>query len=291
MRWSMSVAMVPPEDLAELVQLAEEVGFDTISLPDSVFYPEQVSGDYPFASDGKRMWAPETPMPDPLVTAAALAAVTIRIRFQISVLKVPLRDPLLLAKQVASLAVLSGDRLSLGVGVSWMPEEFRFTGTDMRTRGARTDEAIDILRLVCGGTGPAWVEHHGAHYDFDRLMIAPAPTSPVPLLVGGHSDAALRRAARLGDGWIAANTPLEELRPALDRLAELRLEARRDDEPFSVCVAPVGATKVDDFRHLESVGVTDVYLAPWRFYGHGLGDQAGRVESVRRFAEEIITRF
>lgn len=291
MRWSMSVAMVPPEELAELVQLAEEVGFDTISLPDSVFYPEQVSGDYPFAQDGKRMWAPETPMPDPLVTVAALAAVTTRIRFQISVLKVPLRDPILLAKQVASLAVLSGDRLSLGVGVSWIPEEFRFTRTDMRTRGARTDEAIAILRLICGGTGPEWVEHHGTHYDFDRLMIAPAPASPVPILVGGHSDAALRRAARLGDGWIAANKPLGELEPALARLAELRHEARRDDEPFSVCAAPVGATDVDGFRTLERAGVTDVYLAPWRLYGHGTGDPSARVESVRRFAEEVITRY
>jgi probable F420-dependent oxidoreductase len=291
MRWAMSVAMVPPEDLVELVQLAERVGFDAISLPDSVFYPEQVSGDYPYTADGKRMWVPETPMPDPLVTVAALAAVTSRICFQISVLKVPLRDPLLLAKQVASLAVLSADRLSLGVGVSWMPEEFRFTRTDMRTRGARTDEAIDILRLVCGGTGPQWVEYHGRHHDFDRLMIAPAPTRPVPILVGGHSDAALRRTARAGDGWIAANKPLDELRPALTRLAVLRYEDGRDDQPFSVCVAPVGVTDVEDFRHLEKAGVTDVYLAPWRFHGHGIGDRATRLESVRRFADEVISRY
>ena len=291
MKWALSVAMVPPEDLAELVQVAEEVGFDAVSLPDSVFYPEQVSGDYPFTSDGKRMWAPETPMPDPVVAMAALAAVTHRIHFQTSVLKLPLRDPLLLAKQLASLAVMSGDRISLGVGLSWIPEEFRFTGTEMRTRGARTDEAIEILRLVCGGNGPQWVEFHGRHHDFDRLMIAPAPTTPMPILVGGHSEAGLRRAARLGDGWISANKPLAELEPDLARLTELRREARRGDDAFAVWVSPVGVTDLDGFRHLAKAGVTGVYFAPWRLYGYGLADHATRLESVRRFADEVIAHY
>lgn len=291
MRWALSVAMVPTGDLAELAQLAEEVGFDAVSLPDSVFFPEQVSGDYPFTADGKRMWAAETPMPDPLVTMAALAAVTSRIHFQTSVLKLPLRDPLLLAKQVASLAVLSGDRVTLGVGLSWIPEEFRFTRTDMRTRGARSDEAIEILRLVCGGGEPRWVEFHGRHHDFDRLMIAPVPASLVPILVGGHSDAGLRRAALLGDGWISANKPLSNLEPAIARLGELRRESGRGDEPFSVCVSPVGVDDVDGFRHLAKSGITGVYLAPWRYYGHGLADRATRLASVRRFAAEVIDRY
>lgn len=291
MRWALSVAMVPPEGLPELVQVAEEVGFDAVSLPDSVFFPEQVSGEYPFSTDGRRMWAPETPMPDPLVTIGALATVTTRIRFQTAVLKLPLRDPLLVAKQVATLAVLSGDRVSLGVGLSWIPEEFRFTGTDMRTRGARTDEAIEIIRLVCAGRGPAWVEYHGRHHDFDRLMVAPAPSVPVPILVGGHSDAALRRAARLGDGWISANQPLAEVESAIARFDDLRRELGRADEPFSVCTAPVGVDDVDGFRRLEKAGVTDVYLAPWRLHGHGLGDHVTRLESVRRFADEVIARY
>jgi len=291
MRWALSVAMVPAEGLAELVQVAEEVGFDAVSLPDSVFYPEQVSGDYPFSADGKRMWDPLAAMPDPLVTIGALAAVTRRIRFLTSVLKLPLRDPLLVAKQAATLAVLSGDRLTLGVGLSWMPEEFRFTRTDMSSRGARTDEAIEIIRLVCGGDGPHWVEYHGEHHDFDRLTISPAPTTPVPILVGGHSDAALGRAARLGDGWISANKPLAELEPSIARLGELRREVGGSDEPFTLCVAPVGVTDVDGFRHLEKAGVTDVYLAPWRLHGHGLGDHALRLESVRRFADEVISRY
>ncbi len=288
MRWTLSLAMVPPAELPELAAVAEEAGWDAISLPDSVFYPAEVSADYPYTADGRRMWAPETAMPDPLLTIAALAATTSTIRFRTSVLKAPLRDPLLLAKQVATLAVLTQDRLELGVGLSWIPEEFTFTGTEMRTRGARLDETIEILRKVCGGGGPQWVEHHGRHHDFDKLMISPAPEVAVPVLVGGHADAALRRAARLGDGWISANLPAAELAPPIDRLAELRAEAGRSALPFSICVSPVGVTDASGFDALADVRATDVWLSPWRTYG--ATDAAGRLDAVRRFAADVIRR-
>lgn len=290
MRWSLSLGMVPAADLPELVQVAEAEGWDAVTLPDSVFYPEQVSAEYPYSADGRRMWSPETEMPDPLLTIASLAATTSRIRFRTSVLKLPLREPLLLAKQVATLAVLSQDRLDLGVGLSWIPEEFRFTGTEMRTRGARTDEMIAILRQLCGG-GPRWVEHHGAHYDFDRLMIAPAPDVAVPILVGGHTEPALRRAARLGDGWISANLPAADIPPVLERLTTLRAEAGRSADPFAVCVSPVGVTDLAGFRALADAGASDVWLSPWRFYGRGRADQASRLDAVRRFAAEVIRRW
>lgn len=288
MRWSLSLGMVPTDELPELARVAEAEGWDAVTLPDSVFFPEQVSADYPYSADGQRMWAPDVEMPDPLVTIAALAAVTNRLHLRISVLKLPLRDPLLLAKQVSSLAVLSGNRLELGVGLSWMPEEFRFTGTEMRTRGARTDEAIEILRLVCGGEGPRWVEHHGAHYDFDRLMISPAPRVPVPILVGGHTEPALRRAARRGDGWISANLPAAELPAVIARLAQLRAEAGRASAPFPVCVSPVGVADRAGFHALEQAGATDVWLSPWRHFGHATADRATRLDAVRRFAAEVI---
>jgi probable F420-dependent oxidoreductase len=283
----MSAAMVPPEDLPELVRAAEDAGFTGVTLPDSVFFPAEVSADYPYTSTGERHWVPETPLPDPLVMIAALAAVTSRIRFQTTVLKVPLRDPLLLAKQVATLATLSGDRLDLGVGLSWIPEEFRFTGTAMRTRGARLDEAIEILRAICGG-GPRWVEHHGRHYDFDKLIVSPAPVTPVPILVGGHSEPALRRAARLGDGWISANLPVPDLERHLVRLTELRAEHGRADRPFRVSVTPDDRPDADGFRRLEAAGATDVYLSPWGYDGHRGADQELRLALVRRFAGEFI---
>ena len=133
MKWSLAGAMIDALELCELAQVAEEVGFDGIAMPDSVFYPEQVSAPYPYTADGKRMWAPETPMPDPFIAMAAMAAVTSRIQFYTNVFKLPLRDPLLTAKQIATMAVMSRNRVALGVGLSWIPEEFTFTGTEMRT--------------------------------------------------------------------------------------------------------------------------------------------------------------
>ena len=108
--------MIDALELCELAQVAEEVGFDGIAMPDSVFYPEQVSAPYPYTADGKRMWAPETPMPDPFIAMAAMAAVTSRIQFYTNVFKLPLRDPLLTAKQIATMAVMSRNRVALGVG-------------------------------------------------------------------------------------------------------------------------------------------------------------------------------
>ncbi|MPY79402.1 MAG: TIGR03619 family F420-dependent LLM class oxidoreductase [Actinophytocola sp.] len=287
MRWSLSVAMLAPTGLAELARVAEDAGFDAIALPDSVFYPETVSAAYPYTSDGKRMWAAETPMPDPFIAMTAMAAVTRRIRFATGVLKLPLRDPLLVAKQVATMAVLSGNRVGIGVGLSWIPEEFAFTRTDMRTRGARTDEAIEILKAVCAGRGPEWVEYHGTYYDFDRLMISPAPDEPVPVYVGGHSEPGLRRAARLGDGWISVNTDTATLTTTIQRLDALRAEYGRDGgDPFEISVAPTDASDVDDYRTLEDAGVTECRITPWRRY-----PASDRADAVRRFADDVIARY
>ncbi|MFD4294301.1 TIGR03619 family F420-dependent LLM class oxidoreductase [Rhodococcus sp. NPDC058505] len=288
MKWSLPVAMIDTNELRETVLAAEESGFDSIALPDSVFYPETVSAPYPYSPDGKRMWSGETPMPDPFITMASMAAVTSRIRFYTNVLKLPLRDPLLTAKQIATLAVLSDNRVEIGVGLAWIPEEFAFTRTDMRTRGARTDEALEIIRAVCAGRGPEWVEFHGRHYDFDRLMISPAPDRPVPLYVGGHSDAGLRRAARLGDGWISVNTDAEQLTAAISRLRELRAEHGRADDPFAINVSLGAVRGVEELLALEELGVTEVRVSPWHLYGEDGTDPQARTRAIRRFADEVI---
>lgn len=290
MRWALSGAMMDARDLLDLARAAEDLGYDSIGLPDSVFYPEHVSADYPYTADGKRMWTGDAPMPDPIVMMSAMAAVTERLTFSTSVLKLPLRDPLLTAKQVSTLAVLSGNRTTMGVGLSWIPEEFAFTRTEMRTRGARTDEAIQILQAVCAGNGPEWVEFHGTHYDFDRLMISPAPDRPVPVLVGGHSEAGLRRAARLGDGWISVNTTTEQLRAAIARLGEFRAEFGRADLPFEIDVTPTDVRDVDGYRELEEAGATAVRVSPWWMYGEEQ-TPAGRLASLRRFADEVIAAY
>jgi probable F420-dependent oxidoreductase len=291
MKWTLAAALADAGELLDLARAAEDAGYTSLALPDPVFYPEKVSAKYPYTPDGERFWAPETVYVDPFAAFPAMAAVTTRLEFYTNVLKLSLRDPLLVAKQVSSMAVLSGNRIGLGVGLSWIPEEFAYTRTDMRTRGARGDEAIEIIKAVCAGDGPRWVEYHGRHYDFDRLMISPAPDRPVPVYVGGHSEPALRRAARLGDGWISVNTTSEEIVKAVARLAELRAEYGRADAPFEIKVMPVDVTDLDGYRRLEEAGVTECQASPWWAYGAAPGDHAARLDAVRRFADEVIARY
>jgi len=282
--------MLPADHLLPLARAAEASGFTTITVPDSVFFPEHVTADYPYSADGSRFWPPETPFVEPFVAIAAMAAVTERVRFLTNVVKLPLRDPLLVAKQLSSLAVLSGNRVALGVGLSWIPEEFAWTRTDMRTRGARTDEMIDILRLVCAGRGPEWVEYHGEHYDFGRLMISPAPDEPVPIYVGGHSEAALRRAARRGDGWISVQSTRAQLIEAIDELVRLRKEHGREGEPFEVNALCVDVFEVDGYRALEDAGVTELQAVPWYYYGGDPNALTTQIDALHRFGDEVIAR-
>jgi probable F420-dependent oxidoreductase len=289
--------MFEAAEMLALAPVAESAGFDLVAVPESVFFPEEVSAPYPYSPDGARFWAPDTPFTDPLLAIAAMSARTSTLRFVTNVLKAPLRHPLLLAKQVASLAVLAGERLELGVGSSWIPEEFSWLGTEKRTRGVRLDEAIDILRVVCGGGGPQWVEYHGRHHAFERLMVSPSPDAPVKLHVGGHSEPALRRAARVGDGWISVQTTTDEAAVVVARLGELREAEGRSDVPFDINVLCLdimpGAAGVDAFATfadtVEVAGMQPVFqVVPWFFTGGDPSDRSVRAEALTRFGDEVI---
>lgn len=289
MRFTLSVAMSPLDQLTELARTAEECGFSAVALPDSLFYSERVAADYPYTPDGKRMWTEETPWSDPLVAAAAMGAVTERLRFYTSVLKLGPRNPVLLARQVASAAVLTGDRFGLGIGLGWTPEEFEWCGAPFERRGKRVDEAIDVLRLILGG---GMVEHHGEFFDFDRLRMTPAPGQPVPIYVGGHSPAALARAALRGDGWSSAMMTYEELRTTITELHRLRAELGTDRSPFEIQAVCVDRFGLDGYRQQADIGVTDAITVPWLFDGHGFdADVRVKQDSIKRFADEIVSRF
>ena len=288
MDFSLALPMLPPEHFLPLARAAEEAGYAGVAVPESVFFPEAVSADYPYTPDGGRFWAPETPFLDPFVAIPAMAAVTERIRFYTNVLKLGIRDPLLVAKTVSAAAALADGRVGLGVGLSWIPEEFRWLGKDMRTRGARTDEAIEIIRLVCTGE---WVEFHGRHYDFDRLIVRPVPTQPVPIYVGGLSEPGLRRAARLADGWISVANTTTEIAEVAPRLEELRAEYGRGDVPFEIKALCTDVFDLDGFHRMESLGVTDAMVCPWYFRPGDVEDLDHQVDAVRWFGEEVVARF
>ncbi|MFZ4668584.1 MAG: TIGR03619 family F420-dependent LLM class oxidoreductase [Microthrixaceae bacterium] len=287
MDFSVALPMLPPEHFLPLARAAEDAGFASIAVPESVFFPEAVSADYPYTADGGRFWSPETPFLDPFVAIPAMAAVTERIRFFTNVLKLGIRDPLLVAKTVSSAAAMADGRVGLGVGLSWIPEEFEWLGKNMRTRGARTDEAIDIIRLVCTGE---WVEYHGKHYDFGRLMVRPVPTQPVPIYVGGLSEPGMRRAARTGDGWISVANTMDEVAGVVPRLAELREEYGRDGE-FEIKALCTDAFDEAGFTRMAEIGVTEAMVCPWFYRPGDVESLEHQVESVLAFGEETVSRF
>ena len=286
MQYTLSVAMSPIEQLTELARTAEEVGFDNIALPDSIFYMEKQSADYPYTADGSRMWNEETPWADPLIVAGVMGAVTSKLRFYTNVMKLGSRNPLLLARQVGSVANLTNNRFGFGVGIGWAPEEFEWCGQPYAKRGKRVDEMIEVIKLVLGG---GMVEFHGEFYDFDKLQMSPAPTEPVPFYVGGHTEVALKRAARVGDGWTSAMLTKDALAEIIGKLKKLLAENGRAGDPFeyqAVCIDKFG---VDGHRELAEAGVTDNIVMPWVFDGLGFdAPLAAKQDSVKRFADTYI---
>lgn len=286
MKYSCSIFMTPLDQLTALAKTAEEVGFDSIALPDSLFYMETAAEDYPYTPDGSRMWTADTPWVDPLIAAAAMGAVTSKLRFYTNVLKLGSRNPLLLARQVGSVANMTANRFGFGVGIGWAPEEFEWCGVPFARRGKRVDEMIEVLKLVLAG---GMVEFHGEFYDFDRLQISPAPSEPVPFYVGGHTDVALKRAARVGDGWTSAMMTLDQLTETIGKLDALRAEFGRDALPFEIQAVCIDRFGVDGHRELAEAGVTDNIVIPWVF--DGLGFEATleeKKDSLKRFADTYI---
>lgn len=287
LKFTLALAMTPPESVLPLARAAEAAGWDSVAFPDSVFYPEEVSADYPFTSDGSRFWADDSPFVDPLVGLPAVGAVTERLGLYTNVLKTPLREPLLVAKSVGSIAAMFPGRVGIGVGLSWIPEEFEWLGQEMRTRGKRLDEQIEIMRKVMSG---GYVEYHGDQYEFGRLRMEPhpPPEHPVPVYVGGHSDAGIRRVARLGDGWIGAQVSPDDLRELVGRIRSALDEAGRSGDPFEIKATPMVPATVDDMAGLAEIGLTDVITIPWFFSGGDPGDPQHQLDSIEWFADTVI---
>jgi probable F420-dependent oxidoreductase len=224
---------------------------------------------------------------------SGLATVTEHLTFTTGVYIAPARDLITVAKSVGTAAVLSENRVRLGVGVGWCREEFDQTGQDFDSRGRRLTEMIAALRALWRG---GWVEFHGDFYDVPECQMEPAPTAPVPIIGGGHSPVALRRTAALCDGWIAAGAYSEE--EAWAHLAALRAAlkaAGRDGEPFTIYLSLNERPDIDMFRRFSEAGVTDFVCAPWMFVtvdpdtpdDKALADRLG---AVRWFAEEIVAK-
>ncbi|MEE2679086.1 MAG: TIGR03619 family F420-dependent LLM class oxidoreductase [Myxococcota bacterium] len=289
MRFSYTDSMIDPRFFRPLAVAAEEAGYDSFALPDSICYPEVSDSKYPYTPDGNREFLDGKPFIEPLVLAGYLASATERLRFTTFVLKLPMRHPVFMAKQAASLAVITDNRFGFGVGVSPWPEDFQVVDVPWEGRGRRMDECMEIIR---GLTRGEFFSYQGEFFDVPSIKITPAPTQPLPLLVGGHSKPALRRAARLGDGWMHAGGDPAELGDMLARLQALRKEYGREREPFEVHVISMDAFTPDGVRRLEDLGVTDVIVGFRNAYAKDKDTQTldEKLAALRAYAENVIAK-
>ena len=289
MRFSYAESMTDPSYYLPLAQAAEAAGYDSMVVPDSICYPKESDTTYPFNPDGTREFLEDKPFLEPFSLIPAMGAVTTRLRFVTFVIKLPIRQPVLIAKQVSSTAVLTDNRLVLGVGTSPWPEDYTVCGVPWEGRGKRMDEQIAVMRgLMAGG----YFEYHGEVFDLPAVKMSPTPTRPVPILIGGHHEAALRRAALSGDGWLHGGGDPAELPGLLDRLAELRREHGTEDKPFEVHVISLSAYSPDGVRQLEEMGVTDVIVGfRWPYVREQDAESLQtKVDNLRRFSDDVIAK-
>lgn len=290
MRFMIGTATLDPALLVPLARAAEEAGYDVVKVPDSICYPEVSDSTYPYNATGSREFLDGKPFLDPFTAIAAMGAATSRIRFVTSVLKLPMRHPVLVAKQVSSVAALTGDRVSLGVGSSPWPDDYEVLDIPMERRGRRMDESIDIVKgLTAGG----YFAYQGEIFDLPSIKIDPVPARPIPVLIGGHAEASLRRAARVADGWIAAGSGRDDLARMLATIEALRKDAGRDDVPFEVHIGVQDDDPPDELRRLEDLGVTHVGVNFTDRYAdaHDERSVAQRADAMQRYADDVIAQF
>ena len=278
MKFGIPLGRLHPGFFLDATVEAEALGFASVWLPEHLIMPVDMTNS-PHPGEDTPPVPPDIPVFDCFAYLSYLAGRTDRIRLGTHVYNLGLRHPFVAARAVQTLDVVSGGRAEVGIGASWMAEEWQATGLDFTTRGRRLDEALDVCTRLW--SEPV-VEHRGEFFDFPPVMFEPKPVQKPwpPLHIGGESDAALRRAARLGNGWIGINHTVESIAPSIGRLRSLLAEAGRADEPFEVTVGGPVANR-DDVERWEEVGVDRLIIGPW-------ARSKEAIEGMRRFAEKVF---
>lgn len=287
MRFSIGLAFGPPEHYLPIARAADDAGYWAVACSDHVLNIEELKTPYPYTDDGARRWELRTPWLDPWVAIGAMGAVTTRLHFLTNVYVLPLRNPLVTAKAVATASVLTNGRVAMGIGMGWCEEEFDLLEQPFRQRGARADEALEVIRAAWTGD---IVDYRGDFYDLPRFEMNPPTPGPVPIYVGGTSEPALRRAAR-HDGWVSDLASTDELGGFRRRIDEHRATLGRSDEPFALVGSPNDAIDADGFRRAGEVGVTDVLTMPWVFYSGFTDVLDEKIEGIYRFADDVLSQF
>src|SRR5262245_16092850 len=250
--------------MADVARHAEAAGFESVWVPEHLVFPTQITSRYPYSPDGVPPVRVDAPHLDPLLLLTHIAALTRTIRLGTNIYLLPLRHPLLTARLAMSLDVLSGGRLTLGVGVGWLAEEFQAVDVDFRTRGARTRECVRALKVLWTEPEP---EFHGRFFSFGPVKFEPKPVQRPhpPIVFGGESEGALRRAVALGDGWYGVGHTPASAAPQVQRLRAALAAAGRDAAAFEITVSHAApALDRDELARYADAGVDRVVVLPWR---------------------------
>lgn len=259
MKFWQVIAMTDIDQLPILARRAEELGFEGVTLGDHLVTFATQYQAYEYSKDSAVIWYPQTHWPDPWVQIAALSQITTTLKFLTTIYVLPMRDPFNAAKAISTAARISNDRIILGAGIGWQESEFDIIGQSFRNRGRRTDEMLEVMKLLMSGE---MVEFSGEFYRFEPLQMSPGVKRPVPVLVGGYSEAAYRRAAR-NDGWIGAQNDIDELPPIIAALQRERAAlGKTAADPFDIILA-LRQPDADNFKRAEAMGVTRIFRNAW----------------------------
>jgi probable F420-dependent oxidoreductase len=266
------------EGLVELAQGAEAVGFESLWTVEHVIYPDGYESQYPYDRSGQMAMAPDTDLPDPLIWLTWVAAVTERIHLGTGILILPQRNPLVLAKELATLDALAGGRVELGIGVGWLKEEFEALGIPFEKRGKRTDEYVEVMRALWDGDHAS---HRGEFVSFEGASVNPKPPrGRVPIHIGGHTEASARRAGRLGDGYFPGKGDLPTL---IDIVRQTAADAGRDPEAIEITAGSaevMGEDPVGAVQELAAIGVDRIVVPSFLFLRSPADDLAAFAEKA-----------
>ena len=287
MKFAIPLSMLPIDEIKPLAIAADQMGYDSLAVSDHLIHPETFSVPYPYTDDGSVRWEAGTDWPDPINTLSLIAGATKNIKLYTSVYVLPARNPMRVAKEIATLSALSGGRFDLGIGMGWMPEEFKAGGQEFSKRGKRADEMIEIMKLLWKGD---MVSFKGSFFEFDALEMLPAPKQEIPIHVGGFSEPALNRAAK-HDGWISDMHSLSELEALMAKIHLKKQELPTKDNYEYICFSCWDAFSLEGFGKMKDLGVTTMTTYPWMLYGT-MNDAPleQKIEGMQKFYDEVICK-
>lgn len=292
MKFGLPLLGLNPRYYPEVAKVAENNGFESVWMPEHLILPAEMPPTYPYSDNGYSVISGDTPMYDPWVVLATVAQATEKIRLSTNIYVLPLRHPFVTARSVVTLDRVSNGRVTLGAGTGWLEEEFNAAGQQFAARGRRMDEMIDIIRRL-------WSEdviaHDGEFYKFDAVKFAPKPAQKpsIPIEIGGHGPPALRRAGRLGDGWVEVGAKdFDTLRERLAVVMAARAEAGRDG-PFQV-TSHLGFT-VEEIARCDELGVTRLIVGPRKDPGFTPADptrlrKEDFTDWIKRYSDDVISK-